>query len=270
MKLKNIIYSLFGASALLMAACNEIDSDDRFIYVEPAEVARKVLIEDFTGQKCINCPAAIDNIEMMMQQYGEENVIAVGIHSGPFGMTSTSKFLGLKTDTGQEYYDYWKVESQPSGLINRIGGVKLVPDWQGSVATEIQKKAPVNIALANSYNEDTRELQVNVDMTALEDISGKLQLWIIEDNIVAVQLFPGNERVDNYNHMHVFRAAINGTWGEDVAIASGKTLQKTASIKLADDWKAENVSVVAFVYNNSGVQQVEKAGAMPMIVEPAE
>lgn len=82
MKLKNIIYSLFGASALLMAACNEIDSDDRFIYVEPVEVGRKVLIEDFTGQKCINCPAAIDKIEMMVQQYGEENVIAVGIHSG--------------------------------------------------------------------------------------------------------------------------------------------------------------------------------------------
>lgn len=270
MKLKNIIYSLFGASALLMAACNEIDSDDRFIYVEPVEVGRKVLIEDFTGQKCINCPAAIDKIEMMVQQYGEENVIAVGIHSGPFGLASTPTILGLKTETGQEYFDYWQVESQPSGLVNRVGGVKLDQDWAGAVAAEIQKTSPVNMTLANSYNEATRELQVAVDMTALDDISGKLQLWVIEDNIKAIQLFPNNKADREYNHKHVFRAAINGTWGEDVAIASGKTLQKTASIKLADDWKAENVSVVAFVYNNSGVQQVEKAGAMPMIVEPAE
>lgn len=270
MKIKNIIYSLFGASALLMAACNQIDSDDRFIYVEPAPVSRKVLIEDFTGQKCINCPAAIDKIEMMKEQYGEDNIIAVGIHSGPFGMVTTPNILGLKTETGQEYFDYWHVQNQPSGLINRVGGVKLDQDWAGAVSSEIQKTSPVNMTLANSYNEVTRELQVTADMTALADISGKLQLWVVEDSIKAMQLFPNNQVEREFNHMHVFRAAINGTWGEDVAIASGQTQQKTAIIRLADDWKAENVSVVAFVYNNSGVQQVEKASAMPMVVAPAE
>lgn len=57
MKLKKLIYnvSLF-AVGLTLAACSDIAEDDRFEYVEPAEVAKRVLIEDLTGQLCLNCP----------------------------------------------------------------------------------------------------------------------------------------------------------------------------------------------------------------------
>ena len=46
MKLKKLIYnvSLF-AVGLTLAACSDIAEDDRFEYVEPAEVAKRVLIE---------------------------------------------------------------------------------------------------------------------------------------------------------------------------------------------------------------------------------
>lgn len=46
----------------LLASCSNIAEDERYIYVKPAEVKRSVLIEDFTGQRCINCPNANDEI----------------------------------------------------------------------------------------------------------------------------------------------------------------------------------------------------------------
>jgi hypothetical protein len=57
-------------------------------------------------------------------------------------------------------------------------------------------------------------------------------------------------------HNHVFRDAINGTWGEDVTLTLGE--QKVIEHKdftLDVAWKPENLSVVAFVYNNDGVLQ---------------
>ena len=48
--MKKIIFTLSVLVMLLLAACDEVKMEDRFIYVEPPEVGRAVLIEDYTGQ----------------------------------------------------------------------------------------------------------------------------------------------------------------------------------------------------------------------------
>ena len=95
---------------LTAIACSEIPEDERLVYVEPPAVNRAVLIEDFTGQRCVNCPNAIIEIEQLEQQYGKENVIAVGIHSGPLAVWNSDRLTGLRTQVGDTYYDYWQVE----------------------------------------------------------------------------------------------------------------------------------------------------------------
>ena len=37
-----------------LMACSHIDEDERLIYVKPVAASRNVLIEDFTGQRCVN------------------------------------------------------------------------------------------------------------------------------------------------------------------------------------------------------------------------
>jgi hypothetical protein len=56
----------------------------------------------------------------------------------------------------------------------------------------------------------------------------------------------------------VFRAAVNGTWGTDITLREGEEQEHSFSIALSDEWKTENLSIVAFVYNDSGVEQVER------------
>ena len=80
----------------VLSSCDTVNEENRLIYVKPASVARNVLIEDFTGQRCVNCPNATDEIEHLQQFYGADTVIAVGIHSGPFAKTSRlENFLTL-------------------------------------------------------------------------------------------------------------------------------------------------------------------------------
>ena len=66
----------------------------------------------------------------------------------------------------------------------------------------------------------------------------------------------GTRKLD-YVHNHVFRATVNGLWGDDFAINKDETKTNQYTLTLDDKWVADNVSIVAFVYNDNGVQQVE-------------
>lgn len=246
------------------ASCSNIDEGDRLIYVKPAEVGRAVLIEDLTGQRCINCPTGTDIINGIIQTYGEDNVIAVGIHSGPLGFTGNSKRVGLMTDTGDEYYTYWANGTnlgQPSAIFNRKKGPSdNLNNWAAEVGLIISEKANLSIDITNAYDAKKRELTTKVGAFGVNGtVNGKLQVWIVEDGIKAMQMMPDASANQEYIHNHVFRAAVNGTWGEEVTVKEGETTTKQYSYEhLPETWNAENISVVAFVYNDNGVENVAK------------
>lgn len=264
MKIKNLFLGVATAAmAMAAASCSNIDEGDRLIYVKPAEVGRAILIEDFTGQKCINCPTGTEIINGIVETYGEDNVIAVGIHSGPLGFAGNSKTVGLMTDTGNEYYTRWDKENkmgQPWVIFNR----KTSPDshynnWAAMVGTIISEKANLSVKIANAYDAATRTLTTTVEADGVNGtVNGKLQVWIVEDGVKALQMMPDGKSNKEYIHNHVFRAAVNGTWGEDVTVKEGETTTMKYSYKLPEAWNADNIAVVAFVYNDNGVENVAK------------
>ena len=264
MKIKNIFLGVATAAmAMAAASCSNIDEGDRLIYVKPAEVGRAILIEDFTGQRCINCPTGTEIINGIVSTYGEDNVIAVGIHSGPLGFAGNSKTVGLMTDTGNEYYTRWDKENkmgQPWVIFNR----KTSPDshynnWAAMVGTIISEKANLSVKIANAYDAATRTLTTTVGADGVNGtVNGKLQVWIVEDGVPALQMMPDGSANKEYVHNHVFRAAVNGTWGEDVTVKEGETTTKQYSYVLPEAWVADNIAVVAFVYNDGGVENVAK------------
>ena len=250
-------YIAFLLAAVLMISCSHIDEDEQLIYVKPAPVERSVLLEDFTGQRCVNCPNAAEEIEKLIEQYGEDAIIAVSIHSGPLGFHTNPRFLGLATDVGDNYYNHWNLEFQPVGLIDR-GAPAEYTAWGTLIRQELQKIAPVDIDLMVNPSDDN-QIDIYTEIQGVDgNTRGKLQLWIVEDDITAFQMMPDGTRNDNYLHHHVFRAAVNGEWGEDVEVQEGYTVSNNHLITLSDEWKAENLSVIAFVYNDSGVLQVTK------------
>ena len=264
MKIKNIFLGVATAAmAMAAASCSNIDEGDRLIYVKPAEVGRAILIEDFTGQRCVNCPTGTEIINGIVDTYGEDNVIAVGIHSGPLGFAGNSKTVGLMTDTGNEYYTHWDKENkmgQPWVIFNR----KTSPDshynnWAAMVGTIISEKANLSVKIDNAYDAATRTLTTTVGAFGTNGtVNGKLQVWIVEDGIKALQMMPDGKPNKEYMHNHVFRAAVNGTWGEDVTVKEGETTTKQYQYVLPEAWDADKIAVVAFVYNDGGVENVAK------------
>ena len=252
------LYILLSLAAMLISACSYIPEDEQLIYVKPAPVERSVLLEDFTGQRCVNCPTASLELEKLIEQYGEDAIIAVSIHSGPLGFHTNPRFYGLSTDVGDALYNHWGFDFQPVGLIDR-GSPAEFTSWGALIREELQKTAPVEIDLDVAYG-DSLQLSINTQVKSVDgNIQGKLQIWIVEDNVTAFQMMPDGTRNDTYTHRHVFRATVNGLWGDDITVQEGYAIDKEYTFPIDVEWKLENLSVIAFVYNDSGVLQVTKA-----------
>ncbi|MBF1605651.1 MAG: Omp28-related outer membrane protein, partial [Prevotella shahii] len=109
------------------------------------------------------------------------------------------------------------------------------------------------------YDSTSRELKVTTTTAALANkVQGKLQLWLVEDGIVSIQQLPGNVIERNYVHNHVLRATLNGDWGEDVSINANNEKTFTHTLTLPNGVNADKAWVVAFVYNDDGVVQVDR------------
>ena len=263
------VFHIIAALSAFLTSCSHVDESERLIYVKPAQVSRHVLIEDFTGQRCVNCPMATAEIVKLQEQYGADNVIAVGIHSGPLGFAGNAKAVGFMTDLGNAYYNYWQVEDQPAGVINRNGGVLNYTDWQTKVYNELQKKAPLSLTIDNNYDPSTRQLTILVMAQGTDgNTEGKLQLWLTENDLTALQVRyntisdAGSGQISdaNYIHNHVLRDAVNGPWGNDITLREGVLKGYTYTYTLDERWTPDNMNIVAFVYNDEGVQQVAQSG----------
>lgn len=275
-----------AVSVLMAAACSNIDEADRLLVVNVVEtdtvakpdtvekpdtvtkpdsidyfmaVDRNVLIEDFTGQDCVNCPNATDLIAQLQEMHGHDHVIAVGIHSGPLGVKADKNAEGLATDLGDTYYNYWNIEMQPYGVIDRSDGPLSTDWWTAKVNWDLspeQPKPEANIWVEAS-DKDGKAV-IDVTLAAHKQVSGKMQLWIVEDGIVAFQKMPDGETKKDYVHNHVLRDAVNGTWGEEVAMKAKDLKTFSHSYDIPSAWNVGNLSVVAFVYNDDRVIQAVK------------
>lgn len=246
-------------AALFLGSCNDIAPNDRLIEVPATAAKRKVLVEEITGQRCSNCPAAAEELARLQAQYGADSLIVVAIHGGKLALMPATNPKGLATTLGNSYAEHWGyATSAPNALVNRQRAGSQKDGWAAKIRTAFEGESAMNLKLATTYNAANRELQVSATAQALtKGIAGKLQLWLVEDGIVALQQYPDDVLKQDHVHNHVFRASLNGDWGESISLDANGEKTFIHKLKLPQGVKADKAAVVAFVYNDSGVLQVE-------------
>ncbi len=233
-----------------------------------SEIYRKVLLEEYTGHRCTNCPAAHQRLEELHDLFGDTLVI-VGIHATALAATTNRFPYDFRIDGGTQLANDFGINSVPAGIINRqshTGGWGK-DEWQTQIQAVDRSKVYAAIQIVNQYDYPTEgNLKVNVQVTMLEsyDESLNFSLFLVEDSIVKPQL-NGDEIVDDYTHNHVLRACINGTYGglltETGVLEKDNTYTYGYSVNFTDkDWVPENCYVVAILFDktNGDVLQVEK------------
>lgn len=274
-KYRNIILgSLVAACGPVFVSCDDVNPDDRYIPGEEIKAERAVLLEDFTGQFCVNCPEAHEVIKQLEEQYGKDKVIAVSIHCGAFGLsTSVTNFdrnlVGLMTDEGNSILAAYGITSFPMGVID-MGQPETFDLWPTSVRNDLQIVTDVDINVEAEYEPDAKDgengyfgnIKVNAEIMSGSTRQANVQFWIVEDNIIAIQRSLSTT-INDYEHDNVFRAQVyDGVKGQSVTLTEGFDLEMEGSIATRwtdkERWEINNLSVVAIVSDATGVLQVKK------------
>lgn len=266
------------ALAMLGAtACDDIKEEDRLIPVEREHSDKVVLIEEFTGAMCVNCPTGAAAVHSMLESEAfKGKIIAVSLYPSQMPDLTTPFDVDLRTEAATEYFSAYNGTSigLPSAMFDRTaykGSVLITKPatWSGVVTEMLKAQAPVSIELEKNYDAATRKLTVDYKVEYIDPLIDEtcMQLYLTENKIISFQLSLAGPILD-YENNHVLRAPINGIWGETLGTANTPGTVKTgsASITLDDDWKAENVQVVGFVYRAAG-RQVLQAHQLNSIID---
>lgn len=233
------------------------------------EVQRTVLLEEFTGVRCANCPAGAVLAEQLANESGDR-VIIVSIHSsGAFALPYAGE-VDFRTSQGDKIENLLgKAAAYPSASINRkifddaLSPIVTSTFWSDFINKELAETPLVNIELSTTFNNNIIELSCNVNL--LNDVEGdlKLSVMVLEDDIVSPQNV-NSVKVNDYVHQHVFRTMLTAFDGELIATNASNQNTFTKNYQLAQipaEWNTNKLSIVAFVHGNSssGVYQVAKA-----------
>jgi hypothetical protein len=271
------ILALIVLSAVLIPSCDVVK--EPFLVPAgsgtgpgPGDVVRKVLLEDYTGQKCPNCPAAAEVAHNLKTIYGEQ-LILLTVHAGFYATPdATGNFTAdYRTSEGTELNAFFEVPAYPMGMINRTpysgSRILLKDSWEAATAVQTALDPQATITITNTYNSGTRKLECLLETEFLDAMEGTFNIcaFITESGIISPQ--QTNQTVNmTYEHNHVLRTSMNGTWGDAVGddgqAVTGSTLSNNYSITLPQAWDAANCTVVSFIYNtttNEVVQAEEKS-----------
>ncbi len=258
----------------------EAQANDPFGAGTPA-IEKKVLLEEYTGHKCGNCPPASAVAHRLKTVDYPDRVIVVSVHSGPLAQPApgASKFAtNFTTQEGNTLYEeinkaYY--DAVPAGFFDRKLRSLGSGTWPTKVAEQLALAPEVGIRMYACFNADARTFSVVMDAKYL--VAGKdndyFSVYLVEDSIVDWQKdynpsLP-SEDIQNYTHHDVLRKSLNGVWGEKLtvdgptAINSRFTRILTGSIPA--NYNEKKCSLVAFIYDQATrqVRQVEEILLIP-------
>ncbi len=211
------------------------------IFTNNTNVNLNVLIEDYTGSQCINCPYAHNAAEEIVDD-NLGRVFVASIHSSPVGMSTSQAYIDtpfLTNFTNQNGFDiaidlaskdpYFA--GTPAGTFNRRKeGIQIsysyLPSssnlWASFTTSLLNTNdLKVNLQSKANYFPATRGIilhtEVELKSSSLNDSSNLYQVvYLIEDSLVAPQItpsawtqFPGGYDPE-YVHRNIMRGCLDG------------------------------------------------------------
>lgn len=245
----------------------------------PAPEAKNILIEEFTGVRCPNCPKAQAEAKLISNNNpGRINVVTIhplnklNALTRPFdkiiGDAHTSAY-DFRTDAGAQIFEMVGLSgSLPIGNVNRklFNGEQTrnidYPKWSARVTEELELTTPVNIKLSAKNIADSVEIELTLTYTERITDSNFVTVAIMEGEMEDVQESKDNNGnviyEEKYIHNHVLRAVVTGYFGDllKASYEPGRVFYKKYRIKRDAKWNAANLDVLAMVHLNTTKKNV--------------
>ena len=249
--------SIIIATATLMLfvmGCDKIDINNTHKPFEPTGGLKSVLIKDFTGARCVNCPAAAETAHELQHLLGEDRIFILSVHAG-FLAQPMGSFPDFLTEEGTAWYN--NHDSNPLFTVDHValtdGNTLNVEQIDAPVAAALNEVRLFDIITYPTYDEASRHLSVENHFYPSGDGDGKYYatVCLVEDSIVGWQTVPGG--VDKeYVFRNVFRGTLNGADGQQVSNGHfyvQDEFTSTCSIEIDSTYNADQCYVLTYIYN---------------------
>lgn len=230
-------------------------NDTIYNYYIASNNGKNLLLEYCTGTWCQWCPCGKGRILDLEVYY--PNTVVLAYHGG----STSDPYINFN---GNTIITLLGMNAYPTGTIDRTRVPNGYCGYSSFVETSFTRYlnfpvAPVKIDItAKNYNTGTRQLDVNLNTTALSNLTGqyKINYVITEDNLVYTQ--SGNSYCTggtSYVHKWVVRNMVNGASGENLNTGgtwtNGQIINKTFSTTLTTGWIEGNCKLKVFIYKDS-------------------
>lgn len=241
------------AGTLMLTACEEtIPADKRYSPIANEPPRRTVLVEEYTGTSCINCPNGHKTLESIEELYNTPanleqgvGVIAVGIHIPNYGIPAAVGGL-ISSEAASLTPD---AVSPPQARVNRTTGVLDIADWPKHIKDLITM--PAKVTFDRSLTAElsaNNSVTISGEVTSIENLGkARLHVWMVEDSIVMRQSLPDGSVDRTYMHMNVFRGCVTPVKGAEFGLQRNSTRAFSFSYPLDAKWKPGHMRVVAFI-----------------------
>ncbi len=208
--------------------------------VSTAPSNKSVVLEEFTGIKCVYCPDGHKIANNIKSANTPGKVILVNIHTGGYAAPSGSE-PDFRTAEGNAIaaISTMGITGYPTGSMNRhiYQGTAIAMSrgvWAQYATQTLGQPSYVNVALQGTLNVTTRQLTVNVEVYytgASTASTNNLTVMLLENDVVGPQtggtnFNPTQVNPDGtYNHQHMLRKVLNtSAMGEVISPTTSGTL----------------------------------------------
>lgn len=207
---------------------SDYENNDWPIFSENTNTNRNVLIEDFTGHKCVFCPAAAD-LAHALHEADPSRVYIASIHAGPDGIGDFQSVsppdypLDFTNPEGVEIGLYFGENDggfpgNPRGTVNRFNNGTIFQSptqWTSMVNDQLSSNnLKVNIQSELNYYEETKGAFLHVELDPVDaNIAENLGItvYLLEDSLVGDQKMSDNSHNSNYIHRDIHRGNLNAS-----------------------------------------------------------
>lgn len=250
------LFSIFAIAALILVSvgCDKIDINNTHKPYVPIGGNKTVLIKDFTGARCVNCPEAAEYVHQLQHNLGESRIFVLSVHAG-FLAQPMGQFPNFLTEEGTTWYN--NRDSNPLFSVDHValtdGHTLNVDQVDIPVSDALAETQLFDILINPTYDEESRLVKVENQFYPIGDGDGKYYatVCLVEDSIVGWQTVPGG--VDKeYVFRNVFRGTLNGADGELVSngpFFADDEFTNTCSIVLDSTYNADQCYIMTYIYD---------------------
>lgn len=248
---------------VLFCICGFTACKKRLIEPVVPQGTRVVLLEEFTGKGCTNCPKGSREIESLLSLY-QERLVVVSIHANFFADPQFFPLgqYDLRTDEGELLFDLLGPNfGYPAGVINRR---KFNNDlqhpanvWAGFIQQESEIEPDLEFTITRDYTQASRILNLGVTGRAKSALSDPLRIsvMITESGIIDAQDdAEAGGIVPDYVHNHVLRDMLTPYDGQALApsLAAAEEFNIDFSgYQVSADWADIHCHIIVFVSRKS-------------------